>query len=128
MPEPTLTCKGLLHKLFYTPENKIIPDEKRLKDKDCFICFSSGSLQHIGKVAYISGDTKYYAGGFMGILRPKAKDEVPQYIYFVLNTPFMRDYVRNDAAGANIKNLSNQIGKIKMGQSQNLWDSNSLDE
>lgn len=50
----------------------------------------------------------------MGILRPKAKDEVPQYIYFVLNTPFMRDYVRNDAAGANIKNLSNQIGKIKI--------------
>ena len=22
MPEPTLTCKGLLHKLFYTPKNK----------------------------------------------------------------------------------------------------------
>ena len=101
-------------KKIYLRENKIIPDEKRLKDKDCFICFSSGSLQHIGKVAYISGDTKYYAGGFMGILRPKAKDEVPQYIYFVLNTPFMRDYVRNDAAGANIKNLSNQIGKIKI--------------
>ena len=27
MPEPTLTCKGLLHKLFYTPE-KVVLNEK----------------------------------------------------------------------------------------------------
>lgn len=103
-----------LSKKIYLREDKMLPDEKRLKGKDCFVCFSSGSLQHVGKLAYISNDTEYYAGGFMGILRPKNGDVIPQYIFFVLNTPIMRDYVRNDAAGANIKNLSNQMGKLKI--------------
>ena len=32
MPEPTLTCKGLLHKLFYTPVFDICQPEDREYD------------------------------------------------------------------------------------------------
>lgn len=91
------------------------PDpQKALKKGDCFICLSSGSRQHVGKVAYIDHDLHCYAGGFMGILRAFEKACLPKYLFELLNSPIGRDVVRQESGGANIKNLSNSIGEIKI--------------
>ena len=56
MPEPTLTCKGLLHKLFYTPTYVEKGDEsdyiykqssQRYPDKDSLMSFFEEYLTHI---------------------------------------------------------------------------------
>ena len=83
------------------------------KKNDIFMCFSSGSEKHVGKLCLIEVDTEYYAGGFMGILRTKG-DILPKYLYNVLNQENMRDAVRQLSSGSNIKNLSNSIGNVKI--------------
>src|SRR5690606_25757056 len=89
-----------------------ISSEKKLKDKDIFICFSSGSKEHLGKVAFIDHDTCYYAGGFMGIIRVKDKNQ-PKYFYQLLNS-LLRQTIRDIGSGSNINNLSTIINEIKI--------------
>jgi len=89
-----------------------ISDDKKLKCNDIFICFSSGSKEHLGKVAYMSKDTNFYAGGFMGIIRVKNNYE-PKYFFQLLNT-LLRQSVRDIGSGSNINNLSGIINEIKI--------------
>lgn len=110
----TLDGDFAISKKVYLRDTFVIDDEKRLCANDCFICFSSGSRQHVGKVAFIDKDTKFYAGGFMGILRAAPKTILPKYLYEVLNSDIYRIVVRSKSTGANIKNLSNEIGDIKI--------------
>lgn len=88
--------------------------EKKLIKNDCFMCFSSGSRTHVGKVAFISSDTPYYAGGFMGILRVKTKDLLPKYLYLILSSKLMQNILSEQATGTNIKNLTNTIAFINI--------------
>ena len=90
-----------------------ISDEKKLKKNDIFICFSSGSKKHLGKVAFIEDDAPYYAGGFMGIIRAKNDNTEPKYLFYLLNT-LLRQTIRNIGSGSNINNLSNVINEIKI--------------
>ena len=109
----TLRGELVIKKQIYLRENIAIDPQKKLRQDDCFICFSSGSLSHIGKIAFIDEDTNYYAGGFMGIIR--AKDIImPKYLYYILNTDNIHDIMRQEATGTNIKNLSNKIERIKI--------------
>ncbi|MDR1898034.1 MAG: N-6 DNA methylase [Prevotellaceae bacterium] len=108
----TLNGKLEIKKEIYLRDNVNISAEKRLVRNDIFICFSSGSKEHLGKVAFIDKDTKYYAGGFMGIIRVKTGVE-PKYIYQLLNST-LRQTVRDSSSGANINNLSNLINEIKI--------------
>ena len=78
------------------------------------MCFSSGSRTHVGKVAFISSDTPYYAGGFMGILRVKTKDLLPKYLYLTLSSELMQSILSEQATGTNIKNLTNTIAFINI--------------
>ncbi len=87
---------------------------KKLYKNDIFMCFASGSKAHIGKVAFITQDLPYFAGGFMGILRPFEEVVYPKYLFEILNTTIFRDIVRNDSVGANINNLSSTINQIKI--------------
>ena len=89
-----------------------ISDDKKLKCNDIFICFSSGSKEHLGKVAYMNKDTNFYAGGFMGIIRVKNNYE-PKYFFQLLNT-LLRQSVRDIGSGSNINNLSGIINEIKI--------------
>ena len=89
-----------------------LPSDKMLKANDCFMCFSSGSKRHVGKVCLIRSDTQYYAGGFMAILRSNEAKIVPAFLYYVLNTEQMRDTVRGTSGGSNIQNLSGSIGNL----------------
>lgn len=91
----------------------IINEDKRLKKDDIFICLSSGSLRHLGKMSYILRDTEYFAGGFMGILRNK-KGITPKYMFEILNTHFYKKVFESSGTGSNINNLSNELLNIKI--------------
>lgn len=106
LPADNITLEGRfeLNKQIYLVENKILDNEKRLKEGDIFMCFSSGSEKHVGKLCFIKEDTNYYAGGFMGILRT-SKELEAKYLYNFLNQETMRDIVRQSSTGSNIKNL-----------------------
>lgn len=115
LPADNITLDGRLeiNKEIYLLESKELDDEKRLKKDDIFICFSSGSKKHIGKLCLITEDTNYFAGGFMGILRVN-EEVLPQYLFNVLNLDEMRNQVRQLSSGSNIKNLSSSIGELKV--------------
>jgi type I restriction-modification system DNA methylase subunit len=93
---------------------EFVPDQvARLRKDDLFICFSSGSRNHVGKVCRIAADLPYFAGGFMGILR--GKDGISAgYLFELLNSPSVRARVRAASLGANIHNLSSAIGYLKL--------------
>ena len=109
-----ITLKGEfeIKKQVYLDNAFQISDEKKLKCNDIFICFSSGSKEHLGKVAFINNNTNYYAGGFMGIIRVKNNYE-PKYFFQLLNT-LLRQSVRDIGSGSNINNLSGIINEIKI--------------
>jgi type I restriction enzyme M protein len=109
----TLDGKLKINKKIYLRNDLNIPIEKVLKKNDIFICFSSGSKKHLGKVAFIDVDTNYYAGGFMGIIRITSNKAYAKYIYYLLNSLF-RDTIRNIGSGSNISNLSSIITEIKI--------------
>lgn len=106
-------CFEVSKKIFIA-DSVTFDDRKRLREGDCFMCFSSGSKQHVGKIAYINQDTNYYAGGFMGILRVKDSSINPIYLYNVMNSAFMRNAVISGSKGSNIQNLSSSIGDISI--------------
>lgn len=110
----TLDGRFSISKKIYLSENFRMKPEKRLLSNDIFICFASGSKKHVGKVAFIDSDQPYYAGGFMGILRPYSKKVIPYYLYSILNSDIVRKLVQESSTGANIQNLSNAIGSIKL--------------
>lgn len=108
----TLSGNFEINKTVYLHKDYQISNEKKLRKNDIFICFSSGSKQHLGKVALIEKDTIYYAGGFMGIIRVKNNNE-PKYFYQLLNT-LLRQTIRDAGSGSNINNLSGVINEIKI--------------
>lgn len=110
----TLDGRFEVTKQIFIDESKSFADESRLKADDIFICMSSGSKKHVGKVAYITSDTNYYAGGFMGIIRTSSADCVPKYLYYVLNTHIVKNILSGESSGSNINNLSNRIGAVKI--------------
>lgn len=110
----TLDGKFDVVKKIYIKESKFFPAEKKLSKNDVFICFSSGSKKHVGKVAFIKENTDYYAGGFMGLLRSNDSICLPQYLYYVLNNSYVRFLIRNESGGSNINNLSNRIGYVSI--------------
>ena len=110
----TLDGRFSISKKIYLNENFQMKPEKRLLANDIFICFASGSKKHVGKVAYIDTDQPYYAGGFMGILRPYSEKVIPYYLYSLLNSDILREVIKESSTGANIQNLSNAIGTIKV--------------
>ena len=109
----TLDGHFSIEKEIFVSETVDFKSEKKLRKNDCFMCFSSGSRNHVGKVALIEQDTDFYAGGFMGILRAKSNIS-PRFLYEILNTENIRNLVRFSANGTNILNLSNSIGETKI--------------
>ena len=110
----TIDGRFSISKKIYLSETVQMKPEKRLLSNDIFICFASGSKKHVGKVAFIDSDQPYYAGGFMGILRPYSEKVNPYYLYSILNSDIVRKIVQESSTGANIQNLSNAIGAIKL--------------
>ncbi|MCU9999184.1 N-6 DNA methylase [[Pasteurella] aerogenes] len=115
LPADNISLEGYLEisKEVFLNETKKLDNARRLQKNDIFMCFSSGSKKHIGKVCFISEETNFYAGGFMGILR--SLDNInAKYLFNILNQENMRDIVRLSSSGSNINNLSNSIRDIKV--------------
>lgn len=115
LPADDITLSGELNiqKKIYVDETVSLSSDKRLKKGDIFICMSSGSKEHIGKVAYINEDTNYYAGGFMGIIRTNPQLCLSKYLYFyLLASNRFREEIKLLTQGANINNISSTINSI----------------
>ncbi len=111
----TLSGELVITKEIYVDDTVTLPDDKRLKKDDIFICMSSGSKEHIGKVAFVDKDTNYYAGGFMGIIRVNLQKCLPKYLYYyLLASPEYRSEIELLTQGANINNISSTINSIKI--------------
>ena len=93
-------------KEIYVDDTVNLPDEKRLQRNDIFICMSSGSKEHIGKVAFIDQDTRFFAGGFMGIIRVNTQRCLPKFLYYYFNySPRYKEEIKLLTQGANINNI-----------------------
>lgn len=110
----TLSGNLEINKQIYLRTNKILDSAKRLKKNDCFVCFSSGSKNHVGKISFIEKDLPFYAGGFMGIIRSNTDRILPKFLYAILNSPSYRQIISDESNGNNIQNLSQSIGRIKI--------------
>ncbi len=107
----TLDGKLEIKKEIFLDETLNIDKNKQLQKNDIFMCFSSGSKEHIGKVAFIDKETNHIAGGFMGILRAQTINA--KYLYLLLNTVY-RETIKNLSSGNNINNLSSVINNMKI--------------
>lgn len=115
LPADNISLSGELtiQKEIFVDETVTLSDDKRLKRNDIFICMSSGSKEHIGKVAFIDQDTNYYAGGFMGIIRTNPQYCMSKYLYFyLLASEKYREEIKLLTQGANINNISSTINSI----------------
>ncbi len=83
----------------------LFSEEKLLRKNDILICLASGSKSHIGKVAFISRNTQYYFGGFMGAIRVNFDMVDSRYLFQQLRQKRFNDFLSKQIAGANIKNL-----------------------
>lgn len=101
-----------IKKKIYISDYLEMPKEKKLRKDDIFITFSSGSIKHIGKLAYVKSDLNMYAGGFMGILRVSSSEIIPKYLYLILTTDVLQKRIKTLGQGGNIKNLNSSIGNI----------------
>lgn len=110
----TLDGRFEVTKQIFVDESIKFSKDSLLKANDIFICMSSGSKRHVGKVAYIKSDTNYYAGGFMGIIRASSTECLPKYLYYILSTPLVKGILSGESSGSNINNLSKRIGQIKI--------------
>lgn len=108
----TLSGNFDVKKRVFLNENFQLSNDKKLIENDIFICFSSGSKEHLGKVAFINKDENYYAGGFMGIVRVNNGIK-SKYVFQLLNS-LLRQSVRDIGSGSNINNLSGLINEIKI--------------
>ena len=88
----------------YLREDFVVPEEKKVKKNSIFICMSNGSMQHLGKVAYIDKDYDFAFGGFMGLIVPK-EDICSKYVYYALLSPNFITEILKNGKGANINNL-----------------------
>jgi type I restriction enzyme S subunit len=82
-----------------------VKESQRLRKNDILICTASGSLEHVGKVAFTEKDTEYYAGGFMGIVRPVGKKIEPNLLFSIFLSEKFETFIQKQRAGTNIQNL-----------------------
>jgi type I restriction enzyme M protein len=93
----------------YIKKEVKVKEEQRLIKDDILICTASGSIDHIGKVAYSENDTMYYFGGFMGVIRSDSSKILPRFLFINLKSKEFRDYIQGATVGANIRNLKSSI-------------------
>ena len=111
----TLDNRLDIKKEIYLDDDYECSEEKKLIKNDIFICFSSGSLKHIGKIAFINSDLGRFAGGFMGILRlESSKNILPKYLFLCLSSSTIERQIKMLALGGNIKNISSGFENIKI--------------
>lgn len=108
----TLENNFEVSKIIYLDDNFSLDGKKKLYKNDIFMCFASGSLLHVGKVAFIENNTEFFAGGFMGILRSKNINS--KFLFFAIANPEFKKQLEQSATGSNINNLSSKISYLQI--------------
>ncbi|MFH1004489.1 MAG: restriction endonuclease subunit S [Bacteroidota bacterium] len=94
-----------LHDLKYISPNAKVKDEQRLRKNDILISVAN-SKEQTGKVGFSFSDTKYYAGGFMAIMRP-LNGINPYYLFANLSTHNFKQFIEGKNQGTtNIWNIT----------------------
>jgi len=94
----------LSQKLIYLREDFIIPELVQPQENDVIISNASGSLRHLGKVAFVDSSLNNYAvGGFLGIYRFQDPNLAKAFYYRIMSAKF-REYI-SGLRGQNINNL-----------------------
>ena len=88
----------------YLIEDHDYDHNKKVRENDILLCASSGSKQHLGKVALIPEHIDMFFGGFMGVLRPHGKVNA-KYLYYNLTSNYYKNFIASLLAGANINNI-----------------------
>jgi type I restriction enzyme S subunit len=96
----------VLDDLVYVPRRCVSADQM-LRRHDVLIATSSGSLDVVGKAAYVSDDVDAAFGAFCKVLRPTPSIE-PRFFAYYFRTAEYRRTISRLAAGANINNLRNE--------------------
>ncbi len=82
-----------------------VKDTQWLKAGDILMCASSGSQEHVGKVAYIFDDMDYTFGGFMAVIRCGA-DVSSKYMFHVLSSGIFAKHLKDTLKSNTIKTLN----------------------
>lgn len=105
-------------KLRYLKEDIKISDLISPKENDIVISTSSGSLKHLGKVAYVKNNLKNkYIGGFLSIIRPVDRYIAKAIFYNLLSKRFrafivqLRDQNINNLSPNQLRNFTIKIPK-----------------
>jgi len=83
-----------------------LKEEQRLKKNDILMCIANGSKELVGKVGFCYTDSKYYAGGFMSIIRPFQTKINSHYLFINLFSEKFKNYSRTKNQGTNIRNIT----------------------
>ncbi|AFI05961.1 restriction endonuclease subunit S [Helicobacter cetorum] len=83
-----------------------VKETQKLKKDDIFMCVASGSMENLGKVAYIEKDLNYYFGAFMSVLRIHNKNISSKYIFYYLKSSNFREFLDLSTSSTTINNLN----------------------
>jgi restriction endonuclease S subunit len=82
-----------------------VKDSQKVSAGNILICMASGSLDHLGKIAFSEFDTEMYAGGFMGLIKPMPSKIDPYFNFCRLQSEKFSKFIEEQRAGTNIQNL-----------------------
>jgi type I restriction enzyme S subunit len=103
-----------LHDMVFVSEANV-KKHQYLREGDILIAASSGSIEIVGKSAYIEKNTEFTFGAFCKVVRPNKSLVVPKYVSYFFQTDFYRKKISSLAQGANINNLRNEhIDKLEI--------------
>lgn len=107
-----ISTSGILNfdDLVYVTRSKI-KDEQMLRKGDILMCASSGSPEHVGKVAIVDKDYPNVAfGAFCLVIRPTA-EITSQYLFCLLHSKQFRNHIETICNGTNILNIKQEYIK-----------------
>ena len=83
-------------------------ETNEVKQGDVIIVASTGSSILIGKSGFAEYDMKgSQIGAFLRIIRPQI-NSISQYLKYIFESDFYKDYIRDIAKGTNINNIKNE--------------------
>jgi type I restriction enzyme M protein len=110
------TQTGLLNfkdKIIYLRKKFKFDESLKIRKNDIIMSMSSGSLKHLGKVAFATENRPEIIGGFLNIIRASDPD-ISLALYFRFLSKMFREYAFSKK-GQNINNISmTSIKKLKL--------------
>ncbi len=97
-----------LEKVKYISKSVKVRNDQRLKPNDILISTASGSIKHVGKVAYIKESSDCSFGAFMAVLRTNEMLN-SRFLFHVLSSSKFLKYLNDTIASSTINNLSSSI-------------------